>query len=382
MTSAEPPLIVHVVYSFAVGGLENGIVNLLNHLPGDRWRHAVLALTTVSADFARRLARPVELIEFRKPPGHLATHYPRLHALLRSLQPAVVHSRNLAALEAQVAALTAGVPGRIHGEHGWDANDPGGERRRYRVVRRLYRPFVQQYVALSRHLEAYLVERVGIRHSAVTQIYNGVDTRRFHPSPSGAREAIAGCPFTDPGLWLVGTAGRLDPVKDQVNLARAFVRAVRLDPEAKRRMRLVIAGDGTLRPRIEQALVEGGVRDLAWLAGERDDMPAILRGLDCFVLPSLGEGISNTILEAMATGLPVVATQVGGNAELVATGATGALVPAADSEALTHGSAGRVRAQQDFSLDRMVAEYDRLYERVLRPAPAGRAEARVETIGR
>lgn len=395
MTPLQPPLIVHVVYSFAVGGLENGIVNLLNHLPAERWRHAILALTTVSPDFATRLARPTELIDFGKPPGHLAPHYPRLHRLLRTLRPAIVHTRNLAALEAQVCALSAGVPARVHGEHGWDANDPGGVRQRYRNVRRLYRPFVQHYVALSRQLDDYLVRGIGIRRAAVTRIYNGVDSRRFHPTTTGARENIPGCPFTDPSFWLLGTAGRLDPVKDHVNLAKAFVRAVKSNPEARRRMRLVITGEGESRPRVEAALVEGGVRELTWFSGARNDMPTLLRGLDCFALPSLAEGISNTILEAMATGLPVIATRVGGNEELVADGETGSLVPAADSDALAeralaylhdsalahrHGSAGRDRVQQQFGLDRMVADYDRLYERLLRPAPAVHS-GRVESAG-
>jgi glycosyltransferase involved in cell wall biosynthesis len=105
-----------------------------------------------------------------------------------------------------------------------------------------------------------------------------------------------------------------------------------------------------------------------------------MRGLDCFALPSLAEGISNTILEAMASGLPVVATRVGGNPELVEDGASGRLVPAADSDALArallgylddrasaqrHGAAGRRLAERRFSLDRMVSDYGRLYERML-----------------
>ena len=95
-------------------------------------------------------------------------------------------------------------------------------------------------------------------------------------------------------------------------------------------MRLVIVGEGGERARIEAILAEGGVRDLAWLAGERHDIPAILRGLDVFVLPSFGEGVSNTILEAMSSGLPVVATRVGANHELVEDGVTGRVVAASD----------------------------------------------------
>ena len=142
------PLIVHVVYVFCVGGLENGLVNLLNRMPAHRWRHAVVSLTRISGSFAERVQRSdVEFIELDKGPGHLVRDYPRLYRLFRRLRPAVVHTRNLAALEAVVPAWAAGVPVRIHGEHGWNREDPEGQRRRYQYVRRLYRPFVSRYVA-------------------------------------------------------------------------------------------------------------------------------------------------------------------------------------------------------------------------------------------
>jgi len=156
----EPaPLIVHVVYRFGVGGLENGIVNLVNRMPVHRWRHAIVALTDISAEFARRIERSdVGFVALKKRPGHLVRDYPRLYRLFKELAPAVVHTRNLAALEAVVPAWGAGVPVRIHGEHGWDMQDPAGKRRRYRQLRRIYRPFVSRYVALSHHLEDYLEE--------------------------------------------------------------------------------------------------------------------------------------------------------------------------------------------------------------------------------
>ncbi len=116
-------------------------------------------------------------------------------------------------------------------------------------------------------------------------------------------------PCNHPDLWVVGTVGRLQRVKDQVTLARAFVRALAITPGAAARMRLAIVGDGPLRAEIEGILAQARVAHLAWLPGERTDVPAILRGLDCFVLPSRAEGISNTILEAMASGLPVIATR-------------------------------------------------------------------------
>jgi len=383
--AASPHLVIHVVHAFSTGGLENGVVNLINRLPGDRWRHAVFALTDVSEEFCRRIERPdVEYVALRKGPGHLARLFPRLVRLFRERRPAIVHTRNLAALEAQVPAWLAGVPARVHGEHGWDVHDPAGESERYRLVRLIYRPFVHRYVALSRHIESYLERRIGVPRARIAHICNGVDTERFRLAPAG-REPMPDSPFNTPELWIVGTVGRIQPVKDHANLADAFVRALRLDPEARKRMRLVIVGDGPLRARVAAILEQAGASGLAWLPGERADVAQIMRGLDCFALSSLAEGISNTILEAMASGLPVVATDVGGNPDLVETGLTGRLVPPANSGALAealltyfrdpalarrHGKAGRSRAERQFSLDRMAADYERLYLDLLR-RPAG-----------
>jgi len=374
------PLVLHVVYRFDIGGLENGIVNLINHMPGADYRHAVLALTEVAPAFSRRVVRDnVRFIALHKPPGHAVRLYPQLYRLFRQLKPAVVHTRNLAALECQVPAWAAGVPARIHGEHGRDVGDLDGTSRRHQWIRCAYRPFVHHYLALSRDLATYLEGPVGVPPQRITQVYNGVDADRFHPA-QGARELIAGCPFVDPSLWLVGTVGRMQAVKDQVSLARAFVRALKLQPALRERLRLVMVGEGPLRAQAQSILESAGFAALAWLPGEREDVPDVMRGLDCFVLPSLAEGISNTILEAMATGLPVIATDVGGNADLVQAGDTGSIVPPADVEALAAGlvwmasdpmqaaamgRAGRIAAENRFSLPAMMATYSGLYDRLL-----------------
>ena len=381
--NAQAPLIVHIVYRFGVGGLENGIVNLINRMPAHRWRHTILALTDVSADFAKRIEREeVRCIALSKGPGHLVTNYPRLYRILRDLNPAIVHTRNLAALEAVVPAWAAGVPVRIHGEHGWDIQDPEGKRRRYRHVRRIYRPFVSHYIALSRHLEEYLERQIGIESDRISQIYNGVDSDRFRPAREG-RARIAGCPFGLSGEYLVGTVGRMEAIKDPLNLVHAFIRAQELDTAASKRLRLVMVGDGALRAEAERELERAAVRDHVWFAGDRSDIDDIMRGLDCFVLPSLAEGVSNTILEAMASGIPVVATRVGGNSELIESGMTGTLVPPSNSDALAQGvldyfndrglARRHVKAalrvvESRFSLARMVVDYTSVYEHALAAA--------------
>lgn len=376
--SDSRPLVVHILHRFDTGGLENGVVNLINHMPEDAYRHAVIALTEIT-DFKKRIHRPdVQFIALNKLPGHLFWNYPQLYRIFRQLKPAIVHTRNLAALEAAVPAWAARVPAHIHGEHGRDVGDLDGTNKKYQWIRRIYSPFVKHYIALSQDLAHYLTQSIGIEEARVTQIYNGVDSNRFPPAT--VRNDIPGCPFNDPGHWLVGTAGRMQTVKDQTNLAIAFAHALQTTPELRDRLRLVMIGEGPLRHKSLDILQAAGVAELAWLPGERDDMPDIMRGLDCFVLPSLGEGISNTILEAMASGLPIIATAVGGNVELVKEGLNGRLVPAANPVSLaeaildlarhpestrTMGQQSRRLVEEHYSMAAMVSSYQQLYDRLL-----------------
>jgi sugar transferase (PEP-CTERM/EpsH1 system associated) len=390
VTSDSRPLIVHVVHRFDTGGLENGVVNLINRLPPERFRHAVIALTEVT-DFKHRIQHgDVRFVALNKPPGQGLWIFARMRRLLGELQPSIVHTRNLAALEMSAPAAWAGIPVRIHGEHGWDIHDPDGASRKFRLVRRLYRPFVHQYIALSLQLQSYLLDHVGVAPRRLARIHNGVDAERFHP-PRGERIAVAGSPFNATDLWLVGSVGRFHEVKDPLLLVRAFARALEWAPEARARLRLVMAGGGPLREEVEGVLRQSGIRELAWLAGDRDDVPELMRGLDAFALPSLAEGISNTILEAMATALPIVATKVGGNDELLEDGVTGRLVPPRNIDTMAHallddfrdpaaarerGRRARREIERRFSLDAMVGAYAELYSRLLAQAAARGAPRR------
>lgn len=376
MAPDRRPLVLHVVHCFDTGGLENGVVNLINHMPGDAYRHAVLALTDVT-DFRYRVLRnDVDFYALHKPPGHTVWQYPRLYELLRQLRPHIIHSRNLAALEVLPVAWAAGVPVRIHGEHGRDLHDKDGNNVLYQRVRRFYKPVVHHYTALSRELRDYLVEKVRVPRERVTQVYNGVDGVRFHPARNGLPR-IVGCPFDPAQHWIVGFVGRMQPVKNPVLLAQAFVQAIALVPGLRRRLRLVMVGDGPLLGQVQGVLQAQGLDHLAWLPGHRSDVADILRGVHAFALPSLSEGISNAILESMATGLPVLATDVGGNADLVVAGQTGQLVPSGDVHGMAWrlvqlgcdpegaarmGQAGRERMEARFSLSAMVAAYQTVYD--------------------
>ena len=381
-SSTDPrPLVAHVVYRFDTGGLENGVVNLINHMPADRYRHAVIALTEIT-DFRKRITRDdVDFIALNKKPGHAVYLYPRLFSLFRRLKPSIVHTRNLAALEVSVPAWAAGVPARLHSEHGREGNDLDPANVKYRLMRKAYRPFVTNYLALSKDLAHYLDEFIGIPSQKLSQIYNGVDSKRF--CGYGQRKITTDCPFQSPDQFIFGTIGRMHVVKDQLNLAQAFVYVLNQRPDMREKLRMVMIGDGPMRKQVMNFLEHEGILDLAWLPGERHDVPDVLRGLDCFVLPSRSEGISNTILEAMACQLPVIATNVGGNPELVVDESTGKLVPPANPAALAsaiidyaehpdtarqHGLAGRSAIERQFSMEAMAQAYCSLYDSLLSPS--------------
>jgi glycosyltransferase involved in cell wall biosynthesis len=180
--------------------------------------------------------------------------------------------------------------------------------------------------------------------------------------------------------FVVGTVGRLRPVKNQSSLLRAVSLLIERSPSLRNEIGVAIIGDGPERARLEQQVQAENLQDVVAFLGARDDVADLLAHFDVFVLPSLAEGISNTVLEAMATGLPVIATRVGGNPELIEDGLTGRLVPPEDSETMArsiadyfsdrtmarrHGRAARQAVVQRFSLERMIADYVSLYDNLL-----------------
>ncbi len=377
--AGAPPLIVHVIDRLDVGGLENGLVNLINHMPPGRYRHAIVCLKNATS-FRQRLTAPgVDIISLDKREGKDPAHYLHLYRLLRQLRPSLVHTRNLACIEAQLLAAIAGVRLRVHGEHGREISDLQGANRKYRLLRKLMRPLIQHFIAVSADLGHWLVRDIGAPPARVSHIGNGVDSVRFHPRLGPP--ALVGPPgFLCHDAYVIGSVGRMAAVKDQLSLVRAFLLLLgKLEPRDGARLRLMMIGDGPCRQPCLDLLAQAGVPHLAWLPGARDDVAQLLRAMDVFVLPSLSEGSSNTILEAMASGLPVVATEVGGNAELVQPGWSGALVPPRAPDLLAealfdyccspelgprHGARGRRQVLAEHSLSAMAGAYLAVYDRL------------------
>ncbi len=358
------PLIAHVVHRFDFGGLENGLINLINLMPAASARHIVIALTEATEIQLRIKKADVRVYVLGKQSGKDFKSYVRLYRLLRQLKPDIVHTRNMGTLDCQFVAWLAGVKRRIHGEHGWDIFDPDGRLAKYRLIRKVLSPLIERFVALSEELELWLLRDVRISAAKVIRICNGVDTQRFFSRAHGPLQV---------GHCIVGSITRFSEIKDPLNAVRAFVELNRVRPGAAR---LLMVGDGPLKEQAEGMVVAAGLEPLVCFAGSVLDVAPYLAKMDIFVLGSRREGISNTVLEAMATGLPVVATNVGGNVELVDDGVTGSIVPPQSPHDLAtaiatyiddpemarrHGAAGRKRVEDHFSMETMVTKYTQVY---------------------
>jgi glycosyltransferase involved in cell wall biosynthesis len=279
----------------------------------------------------------------------------RLARFFHRHQAQIIHTHNSKPLSyAAPAARLAGGSRVVHTRHGQRFQ----ARRRETMLFRWATRLTQQVVCVS-HDSARLSEQEGIAPRRIRTVWNGIDVSRF-----AFRGPQAGGP--------VVMVGRLSPEKDVATLLRAAALAARAEPA----FRLEIAGDGACLPALRQLARGLGLEDQVRFLGEVRDVPALLARAAAFVLPSLTEGISLTILEAMARGLPVAATRVGGNPEVILDGETGLLVPSQDPAALADallrlfrdpalgrrlGEAARQRVETHFDVRRMVADYEQLY---------------------
>jgi sugar transferase (PEP-CTERM/EpsH1 system associated) len=376
-TPADPrPLVLHLTYAFNVGGLETLLVECINRMPAERYRHALVCLTGISP-FADRINQPdVELIALHKPPGNSLRTHGDLWKVLKRLRPAILHTYNLAAFEYNFTAALAGVPIRIHAEHGRDASDPHGLNVKHNSMRRWLSPFVDCFIAVSDDLHRWLGEVVRIAPSRIRMIKNGVDTSQF----SSTTTAASGSPWHVDDI-VIGTVSRIQDVKNHRGLLEAFMALRALHPELAPRLRLSIIGDGPLFDTLRAQVKAAGLDAVVWLAGARSDIAALLHSFTIFTLPSLAEGTPVSLLEAMACALPVVAARVGGIPEVIQDGVHGILANPTDANALavalgryasdpllrrTHGDAARLRIEHQYSMGAMLGQYLDLYDGLCR----------------
>lgn len=371
-----PPLIVHLIHQLDMGALENGLVNLINYMPRQRYRHVIVCLKDFTEFHSRSKMPGVDIISLNKREGKNWGLYLSLYQTLRRLRPALVHTHNLAGIEGQLLAALAGVRQRVHSEHGRHMADLADSNFKYTLLCRLLRPLVGHFIAVSADLQQWLVEHIGADPARVTHICNGVDSMQFHPR-LGPAAAVGPPGFLCDGAFVVGSVGRMAEVKDFKSLVQAFLLLLAQEREPHSRLRLLLVGDGPCRAACQKLVSDAGAANLAWLPGTRDDVAQMMRAMDLFVLPSLAEGSSSVILEAMASALPVVATNVGGTAALIRTDWNGTLVPpsapALLAEAIAnyyhvpglarrHGARGRRIVLAEHSLEAMANAYLALYD--------------------
>jgi glycosyltransferase involved in cell wall biosynthesis len=304
----------------------------------------------------------------RHRPGVAPSLLMRLCLWFRRNAVDLVHTHNrMPLIYAAPAARLAGAA-VVHTKHG--SNPKGGRRL---AAGNVAGRFVDAFVAVSAGTAAVARARREIDPSRLSVIENGIDLERYLPD-AAARWRVRAELGLDEDAWLVGTVGRLAVEKNQALLLRAA--APLLGPRAH----VVVAGTGPLLAELQRAADELGVAPFVHLLGVRNDVSDVLNALDVFALTSDTEGLPLVVPEAMAVGLPVVATAVGGVPTVIAEGRTGFLVPPRDEQALRErlallrddrvlardcGGRGRLSSLERFSLERMAAEYLDLYRPLL-----------------
>jgi len=364
--------ICFIITSLANGGAETQLMRCAHRLKARGWDVRVVSMTppkayvqeleaagipVVSLDISRKLPDPRPLL--------------RLARLIRSWQPDIVHSHMVHAnLLARILRLLAPVPVLICTAHN---TDEGGHFRE--VLYRLTDPFCDLTTQVSRAgLERYVsvgaVPRYKIRF-----VPNGVYTEHFRPDSVTRRRMRNDLEAQDAFIWLA--VGRFYPAKDYTNMLTAFSRVMQERPEAL----LLIVGNGPLRPEMEGLAEKLGMKDRVRFLGFCPDVSEIMNAADAYVMSSAWEGTPLVLLEASSSALPIVATDVGGNREVVQDGVTGFLVPPKDPDALAKamlrlmdlseeerrrmGEEGRRHIEANYSLDRVVEMWEELYRELL-----------------
>lgn len=384
--SARPLRVLQIVHGLPRGGLENGLVNLLNGLPPEGFEQAVCCLDS-RGEMAERVGPgiPIRVLDRGRHDLRLPL---RLAREIRAFSPDLIHCRNWNTwLDTVLAHRLAGRRGTlIWSFHGF-ADGHWFPKRRQVASRYLARA-TDRLCAVCRDSALRYAALSGIQSGAFDVLYNGVDCTRFAPPVDrSALKAALGLPSDRPTLLTVAS---LTPVKGHDLLLEAAARALSASGRAAHFLWL---GEGALRAQLEARRAALGLDGAVAMPGGSDRVADYLAAADIFVLPSRLEGMSNAILEAMASGLPVVAHSVGGNPELIEDGRTGILCPDGDVPALARaistliedpalrlamGEAARHRALTVFSLGAMMSRYAEYYRAAAqgsrRPAGAPREQ--------
>jgi len=363
--------ITHIVENLNRGGLERVVLDLVK-LQQQQGHHCQVVCLFERGTLAHELdAAGIPVHACGKRRGFDLRALSRVRRLIRAHRTDVLHSHNAVAHYLGVlASLGLGVGKLINTRHGM------GGMQRWNRAEMLYRASLARTDAVAMVCEAACngaIEHGLVPRRKLRVVPNGLRVQEFATASPAARERLRQALGLSPQTRLVGTVGRLNWAKDQASLIRAFRRVHGQQPDSA----LLLIGDGRLRPELEACVRDEGLAGAVHFLGDRSDVRELLQGLDVFVLSSVSEGYSMALLEASATALPIVATDVGGNREIVQHGVTGRIVPARDADALAQaildllrdpqraascGAAARAMMETRGSLEAMAARYAALYE--------------------
>lgn len=367
----SPRKILHLTYDMNIGGTEQVIRNLVEGLDPNRFRSSVLCIDGNIGPWGQHLqARGIEHICLQRRPGFDTGLIRAIHRLLRREPFDLLHCHQYTPYTyGWFGALGTGKP-VIFTEHGRFYPDVS------HFKRRLINPFLQRrtaaITAISAATKQALVDYENLSADKIAVIYNGIADTRVAADPT-LRHQLG----FDTDDIVLGTISRLDPIKNQAMLLRAFKQA----RGKNKRLRLLIVGDGPLRADLHELAAHLNIADAVVFAGFQPNPQAYLALMDIFLLPSLSEGTSMTLLEAMSFAKPSIATAVGGTPEILTHRDSGLLIANEDEPALvtaieelaaapalraTLGANARRRYEQRFSLEAMTREYEKLYDAILR----------------
>ncbi len=368
--NTRPMNITHVVENLNRGGLERMVLELvkLQHRQGDRCQVLCLFERGARAHELDELGIPVYACDKR--PGLDLRALARARQMVRSHATEVLHTHNAVAhYQAVLATRGLNLDQVVNTRHGMGSNHRSGRREW------LYRRALTRTDAVVTVCQAACRDAIwrGIVPPAKAKVVpNGIRVESFQPASAAMRERLLQRLQLPLQTRVIGSVGRLNWAKDQVGLIRAFRQLHDQQPDTV----LVLIGDGELRAELQQCAIDEGVTGSVHLLGDRNDVCELLQGFDLFALSSLSEGYSMALLEACAVALPIVATTVGGNGEIVRDDNTGRLVPPGDPTALanamlallqdpTHalalGHAARAWVEQHGSLETMALSYASIY---------------------
>ena len=370
--------IAHVVESLEIGGLEHVVVALVGEQRRRGHEVRILCLWRRGALAERAEAAGIVVECCDKQSGLDVRALSVMRRMLRAFRPDVLHTHNpMAHYYAVAASLGLGIGSIVNSRHGMGSGQLSARREKlYRAALLATDHAVSVCDAARQRFVAH-----GVMPAAkAVVVRNGIDLSRFVPRSEAAGARLRQSLGLPPAAVVFGTVGRLNEAKQQHRMLSALCTLLDHGLEAA----LVVAGDGELRAELERETDRLRLREHVRFLGARSDVPDLLAGMDVFVLSSRTEGYSLALVEASAAALPIVATDVGGNAEIVQDGRTGLLVPSGDDARLATameelarsaarrellGRQARQWALEEGSLDAMCDGYERLYGRAAGPAP-------------